>query len=56
MTRKLHPCPRTNAALRGEIQESSETDKALAARFGRNIKTIAKWRSLGLLPISGTPR
>jgi hypothetical protein len=45
MTRKLHPCARTNAALRREIQESSETNKALAARFGRNIKTIVKWRS-----------
>jgi transposase-like protein len=45
MTRKLHPCARTNAALRREIQESSETNKALAARLGRNIKTIAKWRS-----------
>ena len=45
MTRKLHPCARTNAALRREIQESSETNKALAAQLGRNIKTIAKWRS-----------
>ena len=45
MTRKLHPCARTHAALRREIQESSETNKALAARLGRNIKTIAKWRS-----------
>jgi len=43
MTRKLHPCARTNAALRREIQESSETNKALAVRLGRNIKTIAKW-------------
>jgi transposase-like protein len=45
MTRKLHPCARTNAALRREIQESSETNTALAARLGLNIKTIAKWRS-----------
>src|ERR1700722_79795 len=45
MTRKLHPCARTNAALRREIQESSETNPALAARLGLNIKTIAKWRS-----------
>ena len=45
MTRKLRPCARTNAALRREIQESSETNKALAVRLGRNIKTIAKWRS-----------
>ena len=51
MTRKLHPCARTNAALRREIQESSETNKALAVRLGRNIKTIAKWRRV--LAIAG---
>ena len=34
MTRKLHPYARTKAALRREIQESSETNKALAARLG----------------------
>jgi hypothetical protein len=47
MTRKLHPCARTNAALRREIQESSETNKALAVRLGRNIKTIAKMAKSG---------
>src|SRR5271166_1499162 len=45
MTRKLHPCARTNATLRREIQESLETNKALAARLGLNLKTVAKWRS-----------
>ena len=45
MIRKLHPCARTNATLRRQIQESSETNKALAARLGRNVKTISKWRS-----------
>jgi hypothetical protein len=45
MTRKLHPCARTNATLRRQIQESSETNKALAARLGLNLKTVAKWRS-----------
>ena len=45
MTRKLHPCARTNAKLRREIQESTETNKALAARLGLNVKTVAKWRS-----------
>ena len=45
MTRKLHPCARTNAKLRREIQESAETNKALAARLGLNLKTVAKWRS-----------
>jgi hypothetical protein len=45
MTRKLHPCARTNATVRREIKESSETNKALAARLGLNLKTVAKWRS-----------
>src|SRR5947208_5136138 len=45
MTRKLHPCGRTNAKLRREIQESAETDKALAVRRGLNVKTVARWRS-----------
>src|SRR5208337_2485390 len=45
MTRKLHPCARTNAKLRREIQESAEANKALAARLGLNVKTVAKWRS-----------
>ena len=45
MTRKRHPCARTNATLRREIQESLETNKALAARLGLNLKTVAKWRS-----------
>jgi len=45
VTRKLHPCARTNATLRREIQESSETNKALAARLGLKLKTVAKWRS-----------
>ena len=45
MTRKLHPNARTNAKLRREIQESAETNKALAFRLGLNVKTVAKWRS-----------
>ena len=43
MTRKLHPCARTNAALRREIQESSETNKALAVRLGLQIRAIIPW-------------
>jgi hypothetical protein len=45
MTRKIHPCARTNAALRRELQESFGTNKARASRLGLNLKTIAKWRS-----------
>ena len=45
MTRKLHPCARTNAKLRREIQQSGESDRAVAARLGLNPKTVAKWRN-----------
>ena len=45
MTRKLHPCARTNAKLRREIQQSAESDRAFAARRGLNPKTVAKWRN-----------
>ena len=45
MTRKRHPCARTNAKLRREIQQSEESDRALAARLELNPKTVAIWRS-----------
>ena len=44
MTRKRHPCARTTPAMRREIRQSEDFDRALAARFGVNPKTIAKWR------------
>jgi transposase len=44
MTRKLHPSARTNPRLRREIQQSGESDRALASRLGVNPKTIAKWK------------
>ncbi len=43
MTRKRHPSARTNAQLRREIQQSGESNRALAVRLGLNPKTIAKW-------------
>ncbi len=44
MTRKLHPSARTNPRLRREIQQSGESNRALAARHGINEKTAAKWK------------
>jgi pilus assembly protein Flp/PilA len=44
MTRKRHPSARTTRAMRREIQQSEESDRALAARLGINPKTVAKWR------------
>lgn len=42
--RKLHPRASTTRAKRLEIQESEESDRALAARLKKNVKTVAKWR------------
>jgi hypothetical protein len=44
MTRKLHPSARTNPRLRREIQQSEESNRALASRLGLNPKTTAKWK------------
>jgi hypothetical protein len=43
MTRKRNPNARTTPALRREIQQSGESNRALAVRLGLNPKTIAKW-------------
>lgn len=43
MTRKRHPRARTNPKIRREIQQSGESNSALAVRLGLNPKTIAKW-------------
>src|SRR5476649_2646766 len=44
MTKKRHPSSRTSPAMRRQIQESPESNRSLARRFGVNRKTIAKWR------------
>ena len=44
MMRKPHPSARASRAVRREIQRSQESNRALAARFGLNEKTIAKWK------------
>ena len=44
MGQVLHGCARTTEATRREIQNSQESLRALAKRYGINPKTVAKWR------------
>ena len=41
----LHGSARTTEAVRRAIQHSREGVKVLAARYGINEKTVAKWRN-----------
>ena len=40
----LHGCARTTPCVRAELQASQASTRALAARYGLNPKTVAKWR------------
>src|SRR5215204_7556546 len=40
----LHGSARTTPRVRAELQASQEATRALAARYGLNPKTVAKWR------------
>ncbi|NMN72425.1 hypothetical protein AF71_00060690, partial [Rhizobium sp. 57MFTsu3.2] len=40
----LHGSARTTPRLRAELQASQESTRSLAARYGLNSKTVAKWR------------
>jgi transposase InsO family protein len=40
----LHGCATTTAAVRRPIQHSQESLRTLAARYGVNQKTVAKWK------------
>src|SRR3712207_2214816 len=44
MAAGLHGSARTTPRVRAELQASQEATRALAARYGLNPKTIAKWR------------
>lgn len=44
MGRVLHGSARTTARVRAELQASQENARSLAARYGLNPKTVAKWR------------
>jgi len=40
----LHGCATTTEAIRRAIQNSQESLRALAKRYGINQKTVAKWK------------
>src|SRR3712207_3758700 len=44
MAAGLHGSARTTPRVRAELQASQGATRALAARYGLNPKTIAKWR------------
>jgi transposase len=44
MASGLHGSARTTPRVRAELQASKEATRALAARYGLNEKTVAKWR------------
>jgi transposase InsO family protein len=47
MASGLHGSARTTPRVRAELQASQETTRRLAARYGLNPKTVAKWRRRG---------
>ncbi len=47
MAAGLHGSARTTPRVRAELQASQEATRALAARYGLNPKTVAKWRGRG---------
>ena len=44
MAAGLHGSARTTPRVRAELQASQEATRALAAQYGLNPKTVAKWR------------
>jgi len=40
----LHRSARTTEAVRRAIQHSQESIRALAGRYGGNLKAVAKWK------------
>src|ERR671913_758505 len=47
MAAGLHGSARTTPRVRAELQRSQEATRSLAARYGLNPKTVAKWRRRG---------
>src|SRR5688572_10588320 len=41
----LHGCARTTPCVRAELEASQASTRVLAARYGLNPKTVAKWRA-----------
>ncbi|EIZ87068.1 integrase catalytic subunit [Methylobacterium sp. GXF4] len=48
MASVLHGSARTTSHIRAELQVSQESSRALAAAYGLNPKTVAKWRGRSL--------
>ena len=48
MAAGLHGSARTTPRVRAELQRSQEATRRLAARYGLNPKTVAKWRRRSL--------
>ena len=48
MASVLHGSARTTPRIRAELQASQENSRALAAAYGLNPKTVAKWRGSAL--------
>jgi transposase-like protein len=44
MAAGLHGSARTTPRVRAELQAAKEGTRSLAARYGLNPKTVAKWR------------
>lgn len=44
MAAVLHGTARTTPRVRAEVQTSKDSTRTLAARYGLNPKTVAKWR------------
>ena len=44
MAKALHGSARATPRLRADLQASQESTRALAAKYGLNPKTVAKWR------------
>ena len=46
MGQVLHGCATTTEAVRRAIQNSQESLRSLAKRYGINQKTVAKWKQV----------
>lgn len=51
----LHRSARTTEAVRGAIQQSQESLRILAKRYGINQKTVAKWKERTAEGITNRP-